>query len=100
MTQPAEAPINETPAHPRPSRLPWVAGVLAVLLAAAGVYWFAIRDDDEVAPTVTTTGGELNQAIKDGAFVFTISAVRCGVPKVGDEFVVVEPDGSYCLVDV
>nr|WP_221376747.1 DUF4352 domain-containing protein [Actinoplanes polyasparticus] len=102
MTQPAQAPLAdvETPAHPRPSRWPWVAGVLVVLLAAAGVYWFVLRDGGDAQQTVATTGGELNKAVRDGTFAFTVSAVRCGVPKVGDEFVDLEPQGSYCLVDV
>ncbi|MCO8277143.1 DUF4352 domain-containing protein [Actinoplanes sp. TRM 88003] len=100
MTQPAQAPIDETPVPARPSRWPWVAGVLVVLLAGAGVYWFVLRDDAGVPQTVTTSGGQLNQAVEDGEFVFTVSAVRCGLPRVGDEFVDLEPQGSYCLVDV
>src|SRR5690242_1422750 len=102
MTQPAQAPIadEETPAHPRPARWPWVAGVLVVLLAAAAVSYFVLRDRDGDQQSVTTAGGELNKAVPDGEFTFTVSSVRCGVPKVGDEFVDLEPDGSYCLVDV
>ncbi|MCY1143011.1 DUF4352 domain-containing protein [Actinoplanes sp. Pm04-4] len=77
-----------------------MAGVLVVLLAAGGVWYFVLRDRDDDQPIVTTAGGELNKPVADGEFVFTISGVRCGVPKVGDEFVDLEPEGSYCLVDV
>lgn len=89
MTQPA-------PARPRPTRWPWVAGVLVILLAAALGYFFVLRDDGG-AEVVTTAGGGLNKPAKDGKFVFTVTSLRCGV-KVGDEFVEIEPEGSFCLV--
>ncbi|WP_250028490.1 DUF4352 domain-containing protein [Paractinoplanes maris] len=102
MTQPAPAPTEDTysPAHPRPVRWPWVAGVVVLLLAAAGVYYFMLRDADDGQEIVTTAGGELNKPVRDGKFSFTVTGVRCGVAKVGDEFVDLEPDGAYCLVDV
>ncbi|WP_250001164.1 DUF4352 domain-containing protein [Actinoplanes sp. M2I2] len=101
MTRPAPAPTEDRdfPDHPRPSRWPWVAGVLVVLLAAAGVFYY-LRQDDSGPETVTTTGGQLGRAVEDGTFAFTVTAVRCGVSKLGDEAVDLEPRGSYCLVDV
>ena len=90
MTQPA-------PARPR-SIVPWAAGVLVVLLAAALGWFFLFRGDG--GPTVvTTTGGGLNKPVRDGAFAFTVTALRCGA-AVSDEIVEIEPKGSFCLVDV
>ena len=96
MTQPAYAPA-EPPAHRR-SRWPWIAAVLAVLVAGGALAWFLGARGGE--PTVVTSGAGLDKPVRDGRFVFTVTAVRCGVSQVGDDVLEVEPEGSFCLVDI
>ena len=97
MTQPAYAAAEPVPQRRRP-RWPWIAAVLAALLAGGALVWFLVLRDD--GPSVITSGAELNKPVRDGRFVFTVTAVRCGVTEVGDELLDVEPEGRFCLVDI
>lgn len=42
----------------------------------------------------------LNQPARDGKFEFTVTAIKCGVPKVGDGYLNKTAQGQYCLVTV
>ncbi|MBU2668782.1 DUF4352 domain-containing protein [Actinoplanes bogorensis] len=92
MTQPAHAIRTRR-------RWPWVAGVLVLLLAATGVWFFALRDAD-AGELVMTSGAGLDRPARDGAFTFTVSSVRCGIAVAGDEMVQATAKGSYCFVDL
>ena len=98
MTQPAYASAGPPPARRKPAPWTWIAAVLAVVLAGGALAYYLVSRDAE--PTVTTSGGQLNKPTKDGRFVFTVTGVRCGVDKVGDDVSKVEPEGSFCLVDI
>ncbi|MBM2619295.1 DUF4352 domain-containing protein [Actinoplanes sp. LDG1-06] len=106
MTDPAPAEAvdedefdDENAGPPRPL-WPWVAGVLVLAVVAALSWFFVLRDENGGREVLSTAGGEINKPVRDGKFVFTVTAVRCGVAKVGDEFVNLEPKGSYCLIDL
>ncbi len=100
MTQPAPTPIQRRPAAPRHRRWPWVAGLVVLVLAAAGVWYFVLRDDGAGQEVVTTTGGGFTRPTQDGAIIFTVTMMRCGLAKVGDELVDIEARGAFCLIDV
>ncbi|MEV4344370.1 DUF4352 domain-containing protein [Actinoplanes sp. NPDC049596] len=94
MTAPALAPAK--------SRWPRILGLVIAfaLLAAAGLLGFDKWRNRDGGEVLVTSGGQLGAAVKDGKFVFTVTAVRCRVAKVSDGSVDVEPKGSFCLADV
>ncbi|GAA0500409.1 hypothetical protein Ade02nite_27920 [Paractinoplanes deccanensis] len=87
---------------PATSRWPRIIGGLVVLalVAAAGLLGYAKWRDRGGDEVLTTSGGQLNTPVPDGKLVFTVTAVRCRVASVGDGSVDLEPEGSFCLVDV
>ncbi|MBU2668781.1 DUF4352 domain-containing protein [Actinoplanes bogorensis] len=101
MTEPGPVEIDDEEEDDLPPRplWPWVAGVLVLAVVAALSWYFVLRSDNP-GESVSTTGAGIGKPARDGAFVFTVTTVRCGVAKVGDEFVNLEPDGAFCLVDV
>lgn len=50
----------------------------------------------EEAPGDDTPG--IGTAAADGQFTFTVSAVKCGVKKVGSQFLSEKAQGQFCLV--
>ncbi|MBM2619296.1 DUF4352 domain-containing protein [Actinoplanes sp. LDG1-06] len=100
MTEAATAPTAEKPTAARPRRWPWAVGVLVLLLAATGVWFFVLRDDGSTGETVITSGGGLDRATPDGSLIFTVNTVRCGLKEVGDDLTSVAAKGTFCLVDL
>ncbi|MBL7256927.1 DUF4352 domain-containing protein [Paractinoplanes lichenicola] len=95
----AEVEDEDEDAGPPQPLWPWVAGVVVLAVVATLSWYFVLREDDG-GQVVSTTGGQLGRPARDGRFVFTVTAVRCGVDRVGDEYVNLEPKGAYCLLDV
>lgn len=52
--------------------------------------------DDKAAAQVAKVG----EAVRDGKFEFTVQGVKCGVDKVGGEFLEEKAQGQFCLVTV
>lgn len=99
MTDAEVADEDEDAGPPQPL-WPWVAGVLVLAVVAAFSWFLVLRDDDGGSEVVSTTGGQIGRPVRDGRFVFTVTALRCGVGRVGDEYVNVEPKGTFCLLDL
>ncbi|MEV6526515.1 DUF4352 domain-containing protein [Longispora sp. NPDC051575] len=94
-------PVEEEP--PRKSRkglyvtlgIAGVACLLAVL-CCAGVVLFAtsglVRTDEP------NGGYALNAPARDGRFEFVVSKVDCGIPQIGQDFVIKKAQGQFCVV--
>lgn len=42
----------------------------------------------------------IGDAVRDGKFEFVVKSVKCGVRKVGSDFLEEKPQGQFCLVDM
>ncbi|MEV4344996.1 DUF4352 domain-containing protein [Actinoplanes sp. NPDC049596] len=95
----------------------WIAGGSAVLmLLACGVSagddsTGAAEETTTAAPAAEKTGAKkaetkkdsapgLNQPAKDGDFQFTVTGVKCGVAKVGNQYLNEKAQGQFCLVSL
>lgn len=97
---------------------PWTLGVVAlvVMLGCSGV---DASDATEPADGETTAAEPakqattkpptskqekktpgLNEPAKDGDFQFTVTGVKCGVAKVGNQYLNEKAQGQFCLVSV
>jgi hypothetical protein len=94
------------------ARWPWiVAGVVGVVVLGSVVV-AATRDDEKRAagapvvaassagPPRTEEAAQLGRMGADGAFIVTVTRLRCGVPAVGPADLQQAAKGSFCLVSV
>jgi len=94
------------PGGPPPDRrLPIIIGIVAVLLlcCCAGAIGSLLAWGDDVYRemrdrTRQTVG--LHEPGRDGDFEFQVSALECGIGRIGDPFVSQAAAGQYCLVEV
>ncbi|WP_250034331.1 DUF4352 domain-containing protein [Paractinoplanes maris] len=89
-------------------KLPWIAGGVAVLaLLACGVDTSSAEGGSTQAPAEETAPAAkkastpgLNKPAKDGDFQFTVTGLKCGVAKVGSQYVNKKAQGQFCLVSL
>ncbi|MGY0234833.1 DUF4352 domain-containing protein [Longispora urticae] len=94
-------PVEEEP--PRRSRKGWyvtlglagVACLLAVLCCAGLAVVVAHRIDENDEPS---GGYALNAPARDGRFEFVVAKVDCGIPQIGQDFVIKKAQGQFCVV--
>jgi hypothetical protein len=55
-------------------------------------------DTTESAPAEEAAGPGIGDEARDGKFAFTVSKIKCGVKKVGNEFLNSKAQGQFCLV--
>lgn len=111
--QPYSAPpgYGYPPAQPPKKRKkwPWIVGgvVLAMILGCVGLFTLVLGGTAKVASELdnnqkgnNAAAGQMGKAAKDGKFQFTVTAMHCGVGKVGDDLLGKKAQGEYCLVNV
>jgi hypothetical protein len=86
--------------------------VLVVIALGSGAYAMSSAGDEpkaakQAAPAESAGGGaagadfrQLDRTVADGAFVVTVTGVRCGVKDVGPDELRQQAKGEFCLVDV
>ena len=48
----------------------------------------------------STASAGIGDPVRDGKFEFVVKGFKCGVKKVGSEFLEEKPQGQFCLVDM
>ena len=97
-----EAP-HELPARSRPKHLPIIlASIAAVvilggMIAAVTVTMATVRSYQR-SHAQTTVG--MDQPVRDGAFQFTASQMRCGISEIGSPEDYQAPTGQFCVISL
>jgi hypothetical protein len=88
---------------------PWIVGgiVLVAILGCVGLFTLVIGGTAKVASDLdanqkgkNAVAGKMGSPATDGKFQFTVTAMHCGVAKVGDSTLGKKAQGEYCLVNV
>lgn len=99
---PAPAPGPEPP--PRRRTLPLVIALTAALLiCCCGAVVGGVGAVGAVYGHFSDRGRRivgLNESARDGNLEFRVATIKCGVPRVGDQFVSQTAAGQFCLVDL
>lgn len=74
-----------------------VIGIGIIVAAAGGIKNSSTGTGSSSTGSGSTAGG-LNTPVRDGAFEFTVSEVKCGVPSVGAAPLAQNAQGQFCLV--
>ncbi|MEU4242943.1 DUF4352 domain-containing protein [Actinoplanes sp. NPDC026619] len=101
------------PAARRRRRWPWIAAAVAGAIAVGSGAFAATRDGDDRAVAPASAGSSpsavspraeggvlLSRTGADGAFIVTVTRLRCGVPAIGPAELSQRPKGEFCLVSV
>jgi hypothetical protein len=97
------------PPTPKKRRWPWIVGglVLLSIVGCIGVFTLvlggtgaAINELDENTKGKNAVAGEMGKASTDGKFQFTVTDMKCGLKKVGTEFLNTTAQGAFCQIDV
>jgi hypothetical protein len=101
-------PMQQQPPKRR-KKWPWIVGgiVLAGILGCVGLFTLVLGGTAKVAADLddnqsgkNAVAGKMNTPVTDGKFQFTVTGMKCGLDKVGDDVVSQKAQGQFCLVDV
>jgi hypothetical protein len=88
-----------------------VAAIVGVVvlgtLACTALVNYAVEDgagDPPVRPTpsteIPTAATGLNRTVRDGRLAFAVTAVECGIDRVGDDVLNEQAEGQFCQVSL
>ena len=91
------------------AKWPWIVGgiFLAGVLGCVGLFTLVLGGTAKVADDLdknqkgqNAVAGKMGVPARDGKFEFTVTGVKCGVPRVGDDILGEKAQGEFCLVSV
>jgi hypothetical protein len=122
MTMPEHQPSQSQPTQPQPQEpkkkggvWKWVPLGIVVALFIIGVVFGGGGEDTAAPPPAGSSEAsgtdpasdasevptaEVGEKVTDDAYQFTVSKVRCGVSKVGDQYMGEKASGQFCLVSL